>query len=1057
MQRFAAILVLALCVLAGLPGPAAFAQVVGAIISGTITDPSGAVIPNARVTLRNLSTGVVTQVATNGTGLYNAANLLPGDYQVSAMATGFAPQQRSGLSLTVGERQVLNMRLRIGDAASTTFEVGVEAPMVELGSTSVSSLIDGDVARDLPLNGRDWTSLAALEPGIAPIRSQPDPNSSLNNRGNRGFGGQVTIAGGRPQQNNYRLDGISVNDYANSTPGSTIGLSLGTDSVQEFSVISNNYSAAYGLTSGGVINAVTRAGGSDFHGSAYEFLRNDLMDARGFFDVAKLPFRRNQFGAALGGPLVKKRLFFFVNYEGLRQSLTTTAIDTVPSPNARSGQLVSGTVKVDPAVQPYLGLFAMPNGAIRGDTGLYSFASKAVTPENFGTARLDYNISANDNLHGTYVVDRGSTMQPDNLNVVSNFNMVNRQVASVEETHVFNPSFLNTARGGVNREVAMTLATAPGANPLGADNTLGVVPGLYAPVIQVTGLTAFGGGLNGTSYGSYWFTTYQAYDDAFLTKGIHSLKFGIAFERIDSNFLLAANPDGVYRFNTLSDFLTNKPAAFQFQYGTLTPRGARQSVYGAYVEDDIRLKKDLTFNIGVRYEMSTVPYEVNGKFANLRTLSSPQIFTGGPLFENPTKHNFEPRVGLAWDPFGTGRTSVRAGFGMFDVLPLTYQFNLAEVSAAPFQSVASSSALPAGSFPGGAVALVQQASALRTTYLQFNPPRNYVMQWNLSVQREVIHNLTLMVGYVGSRGIHNAMRSTDANGVIPTPTPAGFEWPCAGLTLNGLCQKAATGPRFNSVYGQIDAQEWGGHSYYNALLFSGHRRLTNGLDIQASFTWAKSLDNSSSVGSGGPFANSISGLMFFNPLRGPSDFNLSRSFVLSSTWEIPFAKRRFYGGWQLATILTLSDGLPFTASISGDALGQANQLNFDVPNRISASGCGTAVSPGNVQQYIRLGCFAFPNPSNLFGNAGRNELVGPGVIDADLALFKNFSLRMINDLARLQIRAEAFNSVNRPNFAGPYANNKLFDVKGNPVPFAGQITALQTPGRVLQMGLKLLW
>jgi hypothetical protein len=1056
MLRFNARLVFT-CVLAAMPGPVAFAQVVGAIISGTITDPSGAVIPNAQITLRNLSTGVVTQVATNGTGLYNAANLLPGDYQVNAMATGFAPQQRSGLSLTVGEKQVLNMRLRIGDATSTTFEVGIDAPMVELGSTSVSAVIDGAIARDLPLNGRDWASLAALEPGIAPIRSQPDPNASLNNRGNRGFGGQVTIAGGRPQQNNYRLDGISVNDYANSTPGSTIGLSLGTDSVQEFSVISNNYSAAYGLTSGGVINAVTRAGASDFHGAAYEFLRNDVMDARGFFDAAKLPFRRNQFGAAAGGALIRNRLFFFANYEGLRQSLTTTTIDTVPSPNARNGQLVSGTVRVDPAVKPYLGLFALPNGAIKGDTGLYSFAGKAVTPENYFTTRLDFDISTNDNLHGTYLLDRGSTSQPDSLNVVSNLNTVNRQLATVEETHVFSPSLLNTARGGVNREVALTLATAPGANPLGTDSTLGVVPGFWAPVIQVTGLTAFGGGLNGTSFGNYWFTTYQAYDDAFLMKGIHALKFGFALERIDSNFLLAANPDGVYRFNTLSDFLVNKPAAFQFQYGTLTPRGARQSVYAGYAEDDIRLKKDLTVNVGLRYEMSTVPSEVNGKFANLRTLSSTQVYTGGPLFQNPTTRNFEPRVGVAWDPFGTGKTSVRAGFGMFDVLPLTYQFNLAEVSAAPFQSVASSSALPAGSFPTGAVPLVQQASALRTTYIQFNPPRNYVMQWNISVQREVIHNLAVMLGYVGSRGVHNATRSSDANGVIPTPTAAGFEWPCAGLTVNGLCQKAATGPRFNPDYGQIDAQEWNGDSAYDALLFSVHRRLTNGLEVQASFTWAKSLDNSSSVGSGGPFANSISGQMFYNPLRAPSDFNVGRTFVLSSTWEVPFAKKKWYGAWQLGTILTLSDGLPFTAVISGDALGQANQLNFDVPNRLNAPGCGTAVSPGNFQQYIRLGCFAFANPSTLFGNAGRNEMVGPGVISADLAVFKNVPIRLINDLARLQIRVEAFNATNRPNLAGPFANNKLFDVKGNPVPFAGQITALQTPGRVLQMGLKLLW
>lgn len=1056
MRRLTAETIVILLVLAGSPRPKVFGQVVGAIVSGTITDPSGAVIPRARITIRNLSTGVATQVSTNGTGLYNAVNLLPGEYQIGAMATGFAPQQRSGLSLTVGEKQVLNMQLRVGDATSTTFDVASDTPMVELGSTSVSSVVKGEIARELPLNGRDWTSLAALEPGISPIRTQPDPNG-LNNRGNRGFGGQVTIAGARPQQNNYRIDGVSVNDYAGSSPGSTIGLSLGADSIQEFSVISNNYSADYGLTSGGVINALTRSGGSEFHGSAYEFLRNDKMDARGFFDASKLPFRRNQFGVAGSGPLIRGRLFLFANYEGLRQSLTTTTIDTVPSPNARNGQLVSGTVKIDPAVQRYLGLFAMPNGAIQGDTGLYSFAGMAATPENYFTTRLDYNISSKDNLHGTYLLDRGTTSQPDSLNVISNVNTTHRQMASVEETHVFSPSFLNTVRGGVNRDVAGSLQTAPGANPLGADNTLGVVPGLWAPVIQVTGLTAFQGGLNGTSFGNYWFTTYQVYDDAFLTKGMHSVKFGFAMERIDSNFLLAANPDGVYRFNTLSDFLINKPAAFQYQYGTLTPRGARQSVYSGYAEDDLRLRKNLTLNVGVRYEMSTVPYEVNGKFANLRTLSSPQVYTGGPLFNNPTKHNFEPRVGVAWDPFGTSKTSVRAGFGMFDVLPLTYQFNLAEVSAAPFQSVASSSALPAGSFPSGAVPLVQQASALRTTYVQFNPPRNYVMQWNLSIQREVVHNLTVMAGYVGSRGIDNAMRSTDANGVVPTPTPEGFEWPCAGAIVNGICGKTATAPRFNSVYGQIDGQEWNGHSYYNALLLSAHRRLTSGLDLQASFTWSKSLDTSSSVGSGGPFSNSISGQMFFNPLRAPSDFNVGRSFVLSSTWEVPFARTRWYGGWQVGAILTLSDGSPFTALISGDALGQANQSNFDVPNRLNAPGCGTAVNPGNTQQYIRLGCFAFANPSTLFGNAGRNELVGPGVIDADVSLFKNIPIRFINELARLQIRAEAFNVANRANFAAPFANNKLFDTKGNPVNFAGQITALQTPGRVLQMGLKLLW
>jgi len=412
---------------------------------------------------------------------------------------------------------------------------------------------------------------------------------------------------------------------------------------------------------------------------------------------------------------------------------------------------------------------------------------------------------------------------------------------------------------------------------------------------------------------------------------------------------------------------------------------------------------------------------------------------------------------LAWDPFKTGKTSVRAGFGVFDALPLTYQFNLAEVSAAPFQSVASSSTLPVGSFPSGAVPLVQQAAILRTTYIQYDPPRNYVMQWNASVQRELPARFTFTLGYVASRGIHNAMRSTDANGVIPTSTPQGLLWPCGGAITNGICSKAATGPKFNPLYGQIDAQEWNGHSYYNAMLLSVRRRLAAGLELQGAFTWSRSIDTSSSVGSGGPFSNSISGQFLFAPLRGLSDFNVSKTFVLSGTYELPWAKKHFYGGWQVGTIFTISDGLPFTAALSGDVLGQGNQSLFDVPNRVNNAGCQHPVNAGNPMQYINLSCFAFPNPSTLFGNAGRNELVGPGVVNADVSLFKNFRLPFISELARLQFRAEAFNLPNRANFAAPITNNKLFDTKGNPVNFAGQITTLQTPGRTMQMGLKLLW
>lgn len=1036
-------------------GTVTFAQVVGATLAGTVTDPNGAVVPGANVTIRNVATGIVTVVPTNVAGFYNAPNLLPGEYEVTVATAGLTSKQRTGLTLTVGEREVLNLQMEMASTSARVVVTG-EAPSIDLGSAAMSAVVDGRSARELPLNGRDWTQLAQLEPGISPIRTQPDANG-LNNRGNRGFGGQLTISGARPQQNNYRLDGISINDYANSAPGSTIGLSLGAESIQEFSVISSDYSAAYGLTSGGVVNAMTRAGANDFHGSAYEFLRNDALDARGFFDSSKPPFRRNQFGASSGGPIIRNKTFIFANYEGLRQSLTTTTIDIVPSLPARSGQLLSGPVNVDPAVRRYLDLFHVPNGTVSGDTGIYSFPSKAITPENYFTTRVDHTISNKDSLHGTYLLDRGSTTQPDGLNVVSNVNDTRRQVASLEETHIFTPQLINTVRFGANRVVAATLQTAPGANPLGVDGTLGVKPGLYAPVIQVTGLTPFQGGLNGTSFGNYWFTTWQFYDDAFWTKGKHSLKFGFSSERIDSNFLLAANPDGVFRFNTLTDFLTNTPASFQFQYGILTPRGLRQSIFGAYIEDDFHLRSNLTLNIGVRYEPATVPTEVNGKLANLRTLSSAQIYTGDPLFQNPTLRNVDPRLGVAWDPFRDGKSSVRAGFGMFDVLPLTYQFNLMQVSAAPFQSTASSSNLPEGSFPAGAVALVQQGSTLRTSYTEFYPPRNYVMQWNFSIQRQLANSLTLMAGYVGSRGVHNAMRTTDANMVMPTLTSQGLVWPCAGTIVNGICSRTGGGVKFNPNYGQVDGQVWNGNSFYHALLVSAKHKLAKSLEWQVSFTWSKSIDTSSSVGSGGPFSNSISGQFLFAPIRSLSDFHIGRNLVASGTWEIPFAKARPWGGWQLGGILSVSDGLPFSVFTSGDVLGQLNQSLFDVPDRLNSPGCNLPVNPGQPNQYINLTCFAFPNPSTRFGNAGRNHLIGPGVVDADLSLVKNIPIHLIHEGTHLQFRTEAFNIANRANFAAPLANNKLFDTQGRAVSFAGTITTLQTPPRQIQFGLKFIW
>src|SRR6202795_1068248 len=334
-----------------------YGQVVGGAIQGTITDPAGAALPGVKVEIVNLSTQILTTLTSNADGFYTAPNLLPGEYSVTATRSGFATTVTQ-VTLTVGAQRVANMAMRIGSFTELV-KVMSEAPDVELATSEISSVVNGTTIRELPLNGRDWTQLATLEPGIASIRTQPSVGAG--DRGQRGFGTQMTVNGGRPAQNNYRLDGTSINDYSNSAPGSVLGTDLGSDAVEEFSVLSSSYPAEYGRSSGGVINAITRSGTDHFHGSVYEFLRNSALDASNYFDTTKPPFKRNQLGAAAGGPIIKNRTFFFANYEGLRQSLGITQVNFVPTDNARAGHLSSGAIVVSPAVVPYLPIWHSPN------------------------------------------------------------------------------------------------------------------------------------------------------------------------------------------------------------------------------------------------------------------------------------------------------------------------------------------------------------------------------------------------------------------------------------------------------------------------------------------------------------------------------------------------------------------------------------------------------------------------------------------------------------------------------------------------------------------------
>jgi hypothetical protein len=1113
------------------------AQVAGGTISGTVLDTSGRVIPDARVSITNLATGINRSVTTNGDGFYIAPNLLPASYELTFTAPGFRTEVRSGIGLTVGATVVLNQTMQVG-ATKETVQVQTEVPDVQLSSSDISAVVNATTVRELPLNGRSWTDLATLQPGVNRIQTQPDFSAGTD-RGNRGFGQQLTISGARPQQNNYRLDGVSLNDYANGAPGSVLGGSLGVDAIQEFSVLTSNYSAEYGKTSGGVVNAITRSGTNQIHGSAYEFLRNNALDTRNFFDDpthSTPPFKRNQFGGGVGGPILKNRTFFFADYEGIRQSKGITTVAVVPSQNARNGLLCSNPqgaaspctttqITVDPNAAAYFTFYHLPNGPIfdNGDTGEFTFAGQQVVNENFLTTRVDHRFSEKDSLSGSYMFDKTPYSSPDGLNNVEFSTLTSRQFVSLEETHIFTPGFANSIRVGGNHEAVNNNQSLKAINPDAARTDLGVggsaFAGRAASQVLISGVSDFTGGIGGSPTYFYHWNSLQLYDDAFFTKRTHSIRFGVAVERMLLNVVADTDPNGIWKFGSLSEFdsngifqrstfLQNDPQKFQGGIAsTLSPRNLRQTLFGVYVQDDWHWRPNLTLNLGLRYEMSTVLKETSGKLANLSNLSDSSPHLGNPFFSNPTLKNFEPRIGFAWDPLSNGKTAVRGGIGLFDVQPLPYQFILLTTQAAPFFSYTAINSPGQGTFFSGLTNF--PANTLRSTYVQ-HPKRDYVMQWNLNVQQQITPTLAAMVAYVGSRGVHQPFRVDEANLVIPTKTPYGYLWPqvdvlgniftpqCNQTDPNGTDPSQCAPPNpINPNFGSVRGMFYEGHSYYNALEAQLAKRMSRGFQMQGTFTWAKSMDTSSASTAGDSFGNSISSLHWFDLRlsRGLSDFNVGRTLVVNGTWEVPTPKsfsapaQWALGGWELGLIFTASDGIPSTASW-GTGSDPQNTLSSDdwaFPNRLGGSGCKTLTNPGNPTNYIKTQCFAVPTaptlafwnancdpapPSlagplpagdlrcfNLRGNAGRNILIGPGLTSLDFSLFKNNYIKKISERFNVQFRAEIFNILNHANFAPPATpnNTDIFDGTGTLSPVAGLLTKTTTTAREIQFAVKVIF
>ena len=1128
------------------------AQVAGAIVTGAVTDAQGGAVATAKVSARNVQTNVVTETTSNVDGAYSILNLIPSDYEISATASGFSTSVAK-VTLTVGAKQEMNFSLTVGQVTQEV-QVTSAVPVVELTSSTLSGNVESAEVRELPLNGRDWGSLASLEPGVAKVQAHPSGTQA-----SRGLGIQMTINGQRPTQNSYRVDGTIVNDYSNAGPGSVLGENLGVDAIQEFSVLTSNYSAEYGFTSGGVINAVTRSGTNSFHGTAFDFIRNDAFDAPNYFNNAlnlpKQPLTQNQFGASGGYRILKDKVFFFADYEGVRQAKGTAQTQFTISDAVRAGNVTNlGTgalshVPIDPYIHQYLGFFPEPIGpanctGCNANVAPYDWDAVQHTTENFFTIRSDQKLSDKDSLFESFARDPSNYTLPQALNQVSVAFLAYREVGVLEETHVFSPSLANTIRVGLDKTNGKTNNyygfASQAINPLAANTALNEIPshgdayGVPAVNLSGAGLTApvqLWGGTHQDLYNQI----FQLYDDAFITRGNHGLKVGFEFLGQQNDTIAVNGINGSATFTpglttpvavadctknakggidascgTLVNFLTNQPRvavtpADLFDPTTSNKHYVRNKVFGGYVQDDWRFRSNLTVNLGLRYEMQTNPIEKHGEVDYLAAPNGPSTNLRNSFFtRNPTLKNFEPRIGFAWDPFHNGKTAVRGGIGLFDELPGAYITALYNATTAPFLGTygtvgpPGTASPPQGAFPYGIPALLPAVKPTNVVwaYTDANIRRNYITQWNFSVQRQLAANTTFTVAYAGSHGVHNPLLTEGGNSVQPVdvgnPIPGvGYYWPTPWT--NGLTSVQQQAALYNPFIQICRCTFWEGSSSYNSLQLKFDQRLFHGLQVGASYTWSKSIDDSSGSAAADTFFNEWNALPTYDMrlVRGLSSYDIPRNLVINGLYNAPTLKslgaigERVLGGWQLGIIATAQDGYPMMPSMgmdNPDMLGEIIQT-LNPPNVVP--GC-TIVNPGNIAHYLNGGCFSMvpQTPTNtpycdtaraasmgfagfcpnIRGNLARNSILGPGLADVDFSMVKNNYIPRISESFNVQFRVELFNALNRANFAQPILNantgggamEAIFS-NGEPNPQFGQIISTQIPNRQIQLALKLIW
>jgi hypothetical protein len=1038
------------------------AQMVGGTISGDVVDPAGAAVARAEVLIRNDETGSERKFTTPESGVFSAPSVAVGRYTVSVSRDGFAPLGRTGIRLTVGQNVQLHLALTVGSVQQSVSVVDTPA-VVDTSTLQTQGLVDERQVKELPLNGRSFDQLIQLNPASVSYTTQRSGGVGTSNSS---VGNMYSVSGRRPQDNLFLLNGIEYTGASliNVTPGGTSGQLLGVDAVREFNVVSDTYGANYGKRTGAQISIITASGGNDLHGSVYEFLRNSALDARNYFDQAKIPeFQRNNFGAALGGPLRHDKLFGFSNYEGYRQHLGLSAVSFVPDDTSRAA--AAGIVR------PLLALWPVangpellnPNGTPSGIAEAFSNPPQHVR-EDFGTARIDANLTANDLLFGVYTADDSDANTPSQNPYSTIYERLREQVLSAQEQHVFSANLLNTFRFGYSRAAYYFTGEAP-------DSVPGWISGAPVGAVVIAGSTASNGASQVTLAGANTGSNNQAVrnlftvdEHIFWTRGRHQVEVGVWLQRLQSNDNLAQNQYGQSSFSTLSSFLKGSVATFTVVPAP-TELGWRSLFGAAFLEDAWKVTPRLELRAGFRSESSDGWNEARGRASNYGftngVINTNPTIGGSALAQNRATFMPEPRIGVAYDLFGNGKTALRAAFGVHRALLDTLDYRLDQT--APFNTTLSFSNTTVDKLAGLASGTGPGSGQISPSNVQPDMATPTVLAWTFKIEQQIAPATSLTIGYVGSHGYHQIL-SEDQNTPPTVVCPAS---PCPATLAPGTVFYASS-TKANPNVANTTSWVSQGISNYNGLEVDVRRQWSHGLQLRGVYTFASNLDDGSAWNTS-VSANTPAFVMYpGNPGLdyGPAATNIRHAAAINGTWDLPLndgllAKplaKQLLGGWTVSGIATLQSGFPFSPQLGYNPTGNGDTRNPVRPNLVPDF--HGPLYAKTVKQWFNPAAFSAPYPGT-FGNVGRDTLTGPGLSELDLALVKNTT---IHERLRAQFRAEFFNVPNHANFttpnpvafsSGPTPKTPTAEVQ--PSSTAGVVSATATTSRQIQFGLKILF